>query len=136
MKRCNFWIFLICFTLVGWSGFAAVPEDLSPITTDSRIKTFIFNENEIFRVVIHTGFQTSVEFAKGEEVQTISIGEAYAWKLTPIGRRLFIKPLENNIHTNMTVITNKRTYQMEIRSKSPEDEVDEELSYVVRFYYP
>lgn len=126
----------ICLILGVLAEQASASTDLKPITTDSRIKTFIYNENEIFKVLIHTGFQSSIEFANGEEVETISIGEAYAWKLTPIGRRLFIKPLENNIHTNVTVITNRRTYQFEIRSKSPEDEVDEELCYVVRFYYP
>jgi type IV secretion system protein VirB9 len=108
----------------------------TPLTTDSRIKTFIFNENEIYKFIINFGFQSSIEFAIGEEIETISVGDSYAWNITPVGRRLFIKPLEGNIHTNMTIITNRRTYQFEILSKKSSPKIDKELVYVVRFYYP
>lgn len=107
-----------------------------PITTDSRIKTLVYTEQEVFRLVVHYGYQTSVEFAEDEEVQTISVGNNYAWQLSPLGRRLFIKPLEENILTNMTILTNKRTYQFEIQSKEMDGFTDEELVYVVRFFYP
>jgi type IV secretion system protein VirB9 len=107
-----------------------------PIALDSRIKTYIYSENEVFRLVVHYGYQTSIEFADGEEIQTISAGNSYAWQLTPIGRRLFIKPLEDNIMTNMTILTNKRSYHLEIQSKNQSMALDEELVYVVRFFYP
>jgi type IV secretion system protein VirB9 len=67
--------------------------DNKPIAMDSRIKTFIYSENEVFRLVVHYGYQTSIEFADGEEIQTISVGNNYAWQLTPVGRRLFIKAI-------------------------------------------
>lgn len=108
----------------------------SPVAIDSRIKTFIYSENEVFRLVVHYGYQTSIEFADGEEIQTISVGNNYAWQLTPVGRRLFIKPLEENILTNMTIITNKRVYHLEVQSKLLSYTVDEELVYVVRFFFP
>ncbi len=61
-----------------------------PITTDNRIKTYIFNENEVFRLLVHFGYQSSIEFGDGEKISTISVGDSYAWKITPVGRRLFI----------------------------------------------
>lgn len=107
-----------------------------PIITDSRIRTLVYNENEVFRLVINVGYQMSIEFAEDELVDLISVGNDYAWQITPIDRRLFIKPLESNITTNMTVITNKRTYQFEVQSKQMIKSVDSELAYVVRFFYP
>ncbi|MFQ3307500.1 MAG: type IV secretion system protein VirB9 [Candidatus Midichloriaceae bacterium] len=107
-----------------------------PLSTDSRIKTFIYNENEIFKVVIHYNYQTSIEFEKDEEIKTISSGNNYAWQLTPVGNRLFIKPIEDTILTNMTLITSKRVYQFEIESKPYSNNIDNELVYVVRFFYP
>ena len=107
-----------------------------PIVTDSRIKTFIYNPNEIFKVVVHYNYQTSIEFAKGEEIKTISSGNNYAWQLTPVDNRLFIKPWEDNILTNMTIITNERVYQFEIQSKPYSGYTDSELVYVVRFFFP
>ncbi len=66
----------------------------------------------------------------------ISIGEAFAWRLTPAGKRLFLRPLEIAAHTNMTIITNKRTYHFDIRSDEFNGKADEDLIYTVRFFYP
>lgn len=106
------------------------------ITTDNRIKTYIYNPNEIYLLVVHFGFQSHIEFAKNEEIQTITLGDSYAWNITPLENRLFIKPLENNIRTNMTIITNKRTYQFDIVSRPLDDDNQDELVYVIRFHYP
>ena len=88
-----------------------------------------------FLVVVKTGFQSSIELERGETIQTISLGESYSWNITTLDNRLFIKPLEDNVRTNMTVITNLRNYQFDIVSKST-PEKDSDISYVVRFYYP
>jgi len=127
-------LFLIFITLVQFSH--ASDSINTPIATDNRIKTYIYNENEVFNILVHSGYQSSIEFAYGEEVETVSMGDAYSWKITPLGRRLFIKPYEENIRTNMTIITNKRAYQFDIISKAPSENFDKELSYVVRFFYP
>lgn len=126
-------------TILGIGAFnsaIAYPEDDLPITTDNRIKTYIYNPNEIYLLVLHFGFQSHIEFAKGEEIQTITMGDSYAWKITPLDNRLFIKPLEKNIRTNMTILTNKRAYQFDIVAKDLDDGNEKDLVYVVRFYYP
>jgi len=115
---------------------AAISIADEPITTDNRVKTYVYNENEVYTLMIFYGYQTSIEFAKGEEVSNISMGDSYAWKVNSLGRRLFIKPLEDNMHTNMTVITNKRAYQFDLFSKKIDGKFNKELVYVMRFYYP
>ena len=107
-----------------------------PITTDSRVKTYIYSPNEIFQLNIFHGYQTSVEFAKGEEISTISMGDSYAWQINTVGNRLFIKPMEENMHTNMTIITNKHDYHFDLFSKKLDDKYLKDLVYVLRFYYP
>lgn len=107
-----------------------------PVATDSRIKTLVYNENDVFHIVVHYGYQSSIEFAKNEDIQTLSLGNSFAWKYSTVGRRLFLSALEGAAHTNMTVITNKRTYQFDLESKDPSAGVDDELVYVVRFFYP
>ncbi len=107
-----------------------------PITTDSRIKTLVYNPNEVYQLKFHYGYQSFIEFADDEETEMISIGESFAWRLTPAGKRLFVRPLEIGAHTNMTIITNKRTYQFDIASAEYDGRADEELVYTVRFYYP
>lgn len=106
-----------------------------PIATDNRIKTYVYNPNDIYLVLMQSGFQTSVEFEHGEKIKTLSLGNSYSWTITPVGNRLFIKPLEDTIRTNMTVITSKRIYQFDLVSKNLE-ESDLDIAYVVRFFYP
>lgn len=126
-------LFLLALSLCTPQHAVAVER---PIATDSRIRTLVYSENDVFRVVVQYGYQTVIEFAQGEEVQMISSGNNYAWTLTPKDRRLFIKPLEDNVMTNMTIITNMRTYQFELQSKPAVGTLDEELAYVIRFFYP
>ena len=80
----------------------------APITTDSRIRTLVYNANEVYELKFYYNYQSFVEFSQDEEIEMISIGESFAWRLTPAGKRLFIRPLEIAAHTNMTIITNKR----------------------------
>ncbi|BDU60381.1 hypothetical protein FLA4_07910 [Candidatus Rickettsia kotlanii] len=110
-------------------------DDLS-ITKDNRIKTYIYNPNEVYLLVLHFGFQSHIEFAKNEEIQNIILGDAYAWKITPLANRLFIKPLEKDIRTNMTIITNKRIYEFDIASTELMMGNERDLVYVIKFYYP
>lgn len=116
------------------SAFTAAYAEI-PIATDSRIKTYVYNPNDVFLVVVISGFQSSIEFAEGEKIKTLSMGDSYSWSMTPIENRLFIKPLENNVRTNMTIITNLRTYQFDVVSKSEGHDYSD-TSYVIRFYYP
>ncbi len=107
------------------------------ITTDSRIKTLVYNPNEVFHITTHYGYQSNIEFGAKETIETISVGDRVAWQISPAGRRLFIRAQEENATTNMTVVTNLRAYQFDLRS-SAADAVfgSEELTYVVRFFYP
>ena len=108
----------------------------APSTTDSRIRTLVYNPNEVYELKFYYGYQSFIEFAEDEEIEMISIGEAFAWRLTPAGKRLFVRPLEIAAHTNMTIITNRRTYHFDIRSGEFDGKADEELVYTVRFFYP
>jgi type IV secretion system protein VirB9 len=126
-------VFIISFLTVMFSVTSsfAVPA----IMTDERVKTFVFDSSEIYRVNTRSGFQTTIEFNQDETIDTMSIGNSIGWQLTPAGRRLFIKPLHKTGITNLSVITNRRTYQFELISVSS-DSMTSSHAYVVRFYYP
>lgn len=128
----HFFAALLILTMVV-SNSSAVEE---PLTTDSRIKTYIYSPNEVFLLTLHYGFQSHIEFGNNEAIETITLGDSFAWKITPLGNRLFIKPMERNIRTNMTIITNKRTYQFDLVAKELESGDERDLVYVIRFQYP
>jgi len=105
----------------------------NPIATDSRIRTFVYGENEVFNVLTRYGYQSSIEFGDTEKILTISLGNPVAFKVTPAENRLFVKTLQNDSRTNMTIITDHRTYQFDLSSEASEGQ---DLVYVMRFYYP
>lgn len=107
-----------------------------PIISDSRIKTFVYNENDVYTLTTHYGYQSNIEFAKNERIETVSLGDRIAWQIVPAGRRLFVRPQEEGVTTNMTVITNKRSYQFDLRAEAGKLKPNAQLAYVVRFYYP
>jgi type IV secretion system protein VirB9 len=111
-------------------------EVMVPVATDSRIKTFVYSENDVYNIVTHYGYQSNVEFGLDEEVETISVGDRVPFQIIPAGRRLFIRAMTANARTNMTVVTNEHTYQFDIASVPAPVTPNEELVYVVRFFYP
>lgn len=128
----------VCAALIGWA--APTPtlalDPAQAIITDSRIKTLVYNPNDVYRIVTHFGYQTNVEFGRNEEIQTISLGDRIGWQIIPAGQRLFIRALEDSAETNMTVVTNKRAYQFDLKAVEPGSANNDELVYVARFYYP
>lgn len=106
---------------------------LETVGSDSRIRTFIYGKNDVYRITSTFGYQTTIEFEKSEKIKTISLGNSGYFKLTPQKNAIFIKPIVPDIITNMTVITDKRNYQIELSSVM---ESLAEIIYLVRFYYP
>lgn len=108
----------------------------TPMPTDSRIKTFVYNPNEIFQVKFMVGYQSIIELQEDEQVELISFGDAGPWTTRIIGRRIFLKVSDPGVKTNMTIITDRRTYLLEIMSNDEEDEIDDRTTYILRFFYP
>jgi len=119
---------------------AAVPayalQQPRAIATDSRIRTVRYSENEVYQFIGHYGYQSSIEFGLDEKIQTVSIGDSLAWLVNPSGNRLFLKPIDQNALTNMTVITDKRSYLFELHAEETKNIRDKEMIFTLRFMYP
>jgi type IV secretion system protein VirB9 len=107
-----------------------------PISTDRRIRTVRYSPNEVYQFIGHYGYQSSIEFSEEEKIQTVSIGDSVAWMVNPAENRLFLKPIEQNATTNLTVITDKRTYLFELHAEETNNIRDNEMIFTVRFIYP
>lgn len=130
-------IIILGLLVVLMTASGADAQESQPVVTDSRIKTFVYNEYDVYNIYTHYGYQTNIEFGLDEEIVTVSVGDRIGWQIVPVGRRLFIRPMEEDVSTNMTVITSERTYQFDLNSSgSGKLKPAEELAYVIRFYYP
>lgn len=110
---------------------ARLPE---PGPVDPHIQTVPYQPDEIVELRGALGWQITVEFGADERIETVSIGDALAWQVTPNKRasNLFLKPLVKNAVTNMTVVTDKRRYTFAL-STTPRYRT---TPWVVSFIYP
>lgn len=107
--------------------------DADIATSDNRIRSLVYDPNDVYAISTRVGYASYIEFAPREDIDTISVGERSFWQLIPSGNRLFIRPLKNDISTNMTIITNKHAYQFDLKSVS---NPKKKIIYVARFTYP
>ncbi len=105
---------------------------------DPRIRTVFYNPDQVVTLKGYFGYQMMIEFGEGERIENVSIGDGVAWQVTPNKKAslLFLKPIENAGPTNMTVVTDRRRYAFELRSKARGGTTAPDLAYIVRFLYP
>lgn len=131
---------LIAFTVAGMIMVAGLPSYALiapvPLATDNRIKTVLYSPNEIIRFKGFYRYESNIEFGEDEQIGTISLGDSVAWQVNPVANRLFLKPIEQDATTNMTVITNKHTYFFELHASEAKDVTDKDLIFELRVLYP
>ena len=121
-------------SLAGVDAWAV--RDARPIKLDHRVRTVMYQPDEVVKFTGHYGFQSAIEFEEGEEINTISMGDATSWMMNPVGNRLFLKPVDQDATTNMTLITNRRVYLMELHAREATSIDDENMVFVMRYIFP
>lgn len=101
---------------------------------DPHIQTVFHQDDEVVRLVGAMGWQITLEFSSDERIETVSIGDAMAWQVTPNkrARNIFLKPLIKGAATNMTVITDRRRYVFALETSVHRTTTP----WVVRFEHP
>ena len=137
MRKSIFAALLIGSALV--SGHASALETGQAGYSDSRIKTYVFDPAQVYRIVAHFGFVTTIQFAKGEKVESVQLGDHVSWQVDRLkrGDMLSVVPIENGgAYTNMLVTTNRRVYSFEMTARHAPYVEDPSLTYLYRFDYP
>lgn len=100
---------------------------------DARLQTRTYDEAAVFTIPGKVKVQTTIKFREDEAIENVAIGDSAAWQVQPNKAQsiLFVKPLQPNAKTNMTVVTNKRTYLFDLVA-SPRNVP----LYVMQFRYP
>jgi len=119
--------------LLSTAPVMAQEADGPEIPSDRRIRILTYSPQDIYTVNTKYGYQTSIVFASGEEIATVSVGERSMWQIVPSHNRIFIRPMDEGLSTNMTVITNMREYNFDIKSVTGNSGGN---MYVVQFRYP
>jgi type IV secretion system protein VirB9 len=102
---------------------------------DPRIQTIQYDPDQVVLLRGTLGYQFMVEFDPNEKIETVSIGDALGWQVTPNRRAnvLFVKPVLHST-TNLTVLTDERRYSFELRVVPQREGVP--VLYIARMVYP
>jgi type IV secretion system protein VirB9 len=117
-------------------GFESI--ETIAVPRDPRIRVIDYDPDQIFTVVGHTGYQMTIEFESDEKIETVGVGDSSGWQVTPNGNGtlLFLKPMSVSPITNMTLVTNKRRYNIELSSRNGAKVARDTVTYVLRFRLP
>ena len=107
---------------------ASVPR---PSYADSRVTTIPYNPNDVVEVFATAGYATHFILENGESYQTHAFGDSAAWHFSAFKNHVFIKPRQVRGDTNLVIITDRRTYNFNLKYTSGVGQV-----YTVRFTYP
>ena len=91
----------------------------------------------MYRLYGYVGYQVDIEFAPGERFKGLAAGDIEGIAFKAQGRHLFIKPRVSHLRTNLTVLTNRRSYEFDysVSPGSPDSPVRQAI-YALRFTYP
>lgn len=119
--------------LLAASLCAAVAFGPAASARDARLALRQYSPDEIVRIEGKTGVQAAIAFAEDEHIENVAIGDSNSWQVTPNKRAnlLFVKPLGQRARTNMTVVTDRRTYLFDLVVSPTTTPL-----YVLRFTYP
>ncbi len=127
---------IIFLSLIILSHTSYAIRESRPTPTDSRIRIITYSPEDVFKFIGYYGYQASIELGEGESVVSISMGDTTAWQIVPAGNRIFIKPMEKDATTNMTLLTNKRTYYFELHAEEAADIRSPGMVFNMKFLYP
>lgn len=124
---------LACLLLAGPAYAVREPKS---VLADHRVRVVTYHPDVVYKFTGHYRYQSSIEFAPDEEIRTISMGDSTGWMLNPSGNRLFLKPVEQDATTNVTLLTDKRIYLFELHARETDNIADENMVFIMRFIYP
>jgi type IV secretion system protein VirB9 len=98
---------------------------------DPHIQIVPFDPQKVITLRVAQGFVLTLELAPDERIESVAVGNAAAWQVTPNrdADHLFIKALPNAVVTNLTVVTGSRSYSFELQ---PLYAPDPTMAYIVR----
>ncbi len=137
MSRLAAWGLSILLAVGGATSTVAQPA-YSDSAADPRIRTVFYDANRIVRLDAYVGYQLMIQFGSDERVENVAIGDGSAWQVTPNKEAslLFLKPVEGAGRTNMTVVTDQRSYLFELDAHPAAAARPDAVTYALRFTYP
>jgi type IV secretion system protein VirB9 len=123
-------ILLALFSRPAFAQVQPVPGDGDP-----HLQVIDYSAGQIVQLRGSPGYELMVELSPDEQVQSVALGDSGNWQVSVNkgGDRLFLKPTQSEVATNMTVVTSVRVYNFDLRAVT---DPSPDMPYTVQFRYP
>lgn len=136
MLKLNKYKYLIC-PLIFCTSISVFAE-VTPQRTryDKRVQVVKYNRDDVTKISVKEGVSTLIQLDRNETLTTnnagMGLGDPLAWNVSVRANNIFIRPIAKQPDTNVTLVTNKRTYILSLKTVSSVNNA----SWLVRFSYP
>ena len=125
------------------SLLAVVPLTLSaaqlpvPVAAEPRIRLVDYDPDNVVELRAYYGYEIHTVFGEGEVIQDVVLGDTDAWTEHHHGNHLYFKPVEDDATTNMSVLTNRHSYEFSLAASEPPKHLKpQQAAFVVAYRYP
>jgi len=126
---------LVCIVIISSPTFSI--KTPRPFTYDARIRGVTYNPYDIVQVDTVVGIATHIVLEEGEQYVTHAFGDAEGWAFSNQDNHYFIKPKDEDADTNLTIVTDRRTYYFRLKyHESNDSQADNKAMYGIVFLYP
>jgi type IV secretion system protein VirB9 len=127
----------LCSLALGFVVAAAHAETTpSPGLLDPRIRVAPYSAEQVYRLSGFVGYQTDLQFETGEAFVGLGAGDIEGISFVAQDNHLFLKPKAAKVGTNLTILTSRRTYQLDYSASATRPDATENVTYALRFTYP
>ena len=112
-------ILLLAAAIGALSAVPALAEQTPrSLGADARIREVNYTDGNVIQIRSAFRTATQIEFAPGEVIKFVAMGDTVSWEVAPADNSLFVKPRERAGATNLIVVTDfqgtKRNYTFEL----------------------
>jgi len=132
----------LAVTAVLAGAFAIPPAAAETIpargVVDPRVRVVAYNPDDVIKLQGYVGYQIHMQWAEGEEFINLGAGDVGGLDVGAEKNHFFLKPRQEKVGTNLTILTNVRTYHFDYTvSKAPPNALAaKDMVYSIRFTYP
>jgi type IV secretion system protein VirB9 len=128
------WMGCICWLAAALANAQPLQAPLRP---DPRIRVAPYRTDAVYRLRGYVGYQIDITFAPGERFVGLGVGDSKGVAFAAEANHLFLKPSAAHVATNLTVLTDRRTYLFDYESQPrPPDSSGADVIFALRFEYP
>src|SRR6185312_14702332 len=133
------WSFLLA---IWWTcglvtAFASAQPLRTALRPDPRIRVVPYRTDAVYRIRGYVGYQIDITFAPEERFVGLGVGDSKGVAFAADANHLFLKPRAAHVATNLTVLTDRRTYLFDYEAQPrPPDPSGADVIYALRFEYP